>query len=129
MESHEDSTSAQSESARPESTEPSNPPPDTAPDELRVHVPVSVTVFVPITIPAPETPLEESYADLAGLPVVDASENPDVIGAAMEAAIADEAVADALGSLVAGVQMHKRDYPSHRATFTAFRGLYEEQDI
>ena len=111
---------------------PTDPSENPSAEPGRVHVPVSVTVLVPVDVEGFELDEDAIYGELAGIDAVDVSEASgaaELLAAAMRAANESEDVSDAMACLMAGAQAYRKDHPTHKTLLTAYRGVIEEIEI
>ncbi len=114
------------------SQEQHKPQPKPQPVSVRVHVPISVTLFVPVDIEGFEIDDDAPHASLASTPVVDCTEmsnGPDLLAAAVRDSKDSPACIAAQVILRAAVDMHRLEYPTHKATMTLYQGVMEETEI
>lgn len=95
---------------------------------IAVSVPVTVTVYVPIDVPY-SGPQGEVIGQQAGIPVVNAEDNEELIKATLETAHMDDRVIDVLTALKSAVDLYRRTEPTCKAQATPYLGIIPEFEI
>ncbi|MCP4540154.1 MAG: hypothetical protein GY832_23700 [Chloroflexi bacterium] len=106
--------------------------PPTQPGKVWVGVPVSVTIIVPVEVDGFDVDPGDSFAEYAGTPVIDCTKadgGGELLAAALKTAKDDQACAEAQGILMAAVHIHRKEFPTHKATLTLYKGVMEEMEF
>lgn len=97
--------------------------------KIRAHVPVTVTLLIPVEIEA-DLELTGEEKELDGCTVVDVLKQDDsdaLIADVLSKAMECEQVTEALECLISGAQYFKKDNPEIKALYTPYLGVIEEK--
>ena len=101
--------------------------------QLRVHVPVTLSILVPVVVDVPgEEPTDLPVEEGGGVPMLDLADRDDaeaIATAALAAAAAAPEMSEASDALALAVQFYRRGRPEGAALFTPFLGLVPEESI
>lgn len=97
-----------------------------------LHIPVSVSILVPVEIDEDISSIEV-VDDLGGCNVLDITSNDTETDRLIELAAQkmedNEQIIQALSCLLQGVHLYKGEYPSAKAVYTPFMGVVKEMDV
>jgi hypothetical protein len=107
-------------------------PENDATNKTILHIPVSVSILVPIELDEDVASLEV-VDELGGCNVLDITSNDAetdrLIEAAAEKMQDNDNVIQALSCLLQGVHLYKSEHPSVKAVYTPFMGVIKEMDV
>lgn len=100
---------------------------------LRVHVPVTLSILVPVDVTVPgEKPSDLPVDEGCGVPILDLEGRDDaeaIATAALRAALDSQQIVDATEALRLALQFYRRGEPGAVAKFSPFFGLVPEEDL
>ena len=105
------------------------PSEDEAKTKTNVLIPVTVTLLIPVEIEASIT-VDGSEQDIDGVPVIDVQQyenGEQMIVDALEAAGKSEDIEEAVGCLLSGANLYKREKPETKALYTPCLGIVDER--
>jgi hypothetical protein len=102
---------------------------------ISIAIPVTVSIIIPIEVEYELKPGEGiptgGEENLSGFPIVDASQNEDLIKASLESASSNDIIMDAMATLQSAVECFRNANPNgnYKANITPCLGLITEFDI
>jgi hypothetical protein len=99
------------------------------PKKHRVLIPVRATIAVPVDVELDGDISAHEYGEYNGDTLVDATDNPEWVEAALKAANKTEMVESALVELMNALMGFKNRNPGSKTYYTPFAGAIDEQEL